>query len=121
MHGVYQPTHHHAVYTNIPPGNYTFRVKVFSGGDEKNYQERSIHITIAHPWWNTPFAWVFISFTYSHLLVYFPDYMRIKDRMDARDSDQKIRFRLTQYMLIVIRTPFDTHKGSSEMKSKMCL
>lgn len=81
---------HHAVYTNIPPGKYTFHVKVFNGSDKENYQERTIHITILHPWWNTWIAWmIYISFAV--IIVYYL-IKSYKNKLEARDSDQKIRF-----------------------------
>lgn len=82
--------HHHAVYTNIPPGKYTFRVKVFNGGDDKNYQERSIRITILSPWWNTRIAW--IAYFMATIIIMHYLIRAYKDRLEARDSDQKIRF-----------------------------
>ena len=82
--------HHYAVYTNIPPGSYTFRIKVFNRGDEKNFQERSIRIIILQPWWNTPFAWTIYVLVIALLILFLVK--AYKNRLDARDSDQKIRF-----------------------------
>lgn len=99
--------HHHAVYTNIPPGNYIFRVKVFSGGDEEHFQERSIHITISQPWWNTPYAWILYILLIGTLVYYL--IKGYKNRMEARDSDQKIRFFIN--IAHDIRTPLTLIKA----------
>lgn len=40
-----------AIYFNVPPGNYVFRVKVVNSFGV--WAERSIHITITPPWWQT--------------------------------------------------------------------
>lgn len=99
--------HHHAVYTNIPPGTYTFRVKVFSGGDAKDFQERSLIIVIAQPWWNTWVAWcVYIGLSTFLGFLLMKAY---KDRLEARDSDQKIRFFIN--IAHDIRTPLTLIKA----------
>ncbi|HEX2536617.1 MAG TPA: two-component regulator propeller domain-containing protein, partial [Chitinophagaceae bacterium] len=40
-----------AIYYNVPPGDYTFRVKAATSSGI--WAEKSIRITIAPPWWNT--------------------------------------------------------------------
>lgn len=102
------PTHHrHAVYTNIPPGKYNFHVKVFNGGNENNYQERTIQIYIQQPWWNTWIAWI----VYILLATIFTYYLikSYKNLLEARDSDQKIRFFIN--MAHDIRTPLTLIKA----------
>lgn len=99
--------HHHAVYTNIPPGKYTFHIKVFNGGNEENYQERTMYITIQHPWWNTWMAW----FVYTLLTVTIIYYLvkAYKNKLEAHDSDQKIRFFIN--VAHDIRTPLTLIKA----------
>lgn len=46
-----------ARYTNLPPGNYTFHVRSMSQNTGKLIGEATISIHIAHPWWNTVWAW----------------------------------------------------------------
>lgn len=99
--------HHHAVYTNIPPGKYIFHVKVFNGGNEENHQERTIRITILHPWWDTWMAWM----AYSLLAIIVVYYLikAYKNKLEARDSDQKIRFFIN--VAHDIRTPLTLIKA----------
>lgn len=99
--------HHHAVYTNIPPGKYTFHVKVFNGGNEENFQERTMRITILHPWWDTWIAWM----VYTLLAVTLVYYLirAYKNKLEARDSDQKIRFFIN--VAHDIRTPLTLIKA----------
>ncbi|MES2276130.1 MAG: two-component regulator propeller domain-containing protein [Bacteroidota bacterium] len=47
-----------AVYTNVPPGNYTFRVKTVSNYLFNNAPERSVAITILPPFWKTYWAYL---------------------------------------------------------------
>ena len=47
-----------ARYTNIPPGDYEFTVKCISKNTGEVLDSRSLHIHVAQPYWNTPFAWL---------------------------------------------------------------
>ena len=51
---VWMDTHsNEAQFTNIPPGNYTLRVKYDDGTSSNDNLIRSIHITILPPWYQT--------------------------------------------------------------------
>lgn len=83
-------SHHHAVYTNIPPGNYTFRTRVMRGGRPENFSERSISISVSRPWWKTlpAFAvYLLIVAGLSYILIH-----AWQNRREAKDSDRRIRF-----------------------------
>jgi PAS domain S-box-containing protein len=43
-----------ATYTNLDPGDYTFRVKASNNDGIWNEQGVTLHIRILPPWWNTP-------------------------------------------------------------------
>lgn len=45
-----------AVYTNVPPGNYTFRVKASNNDGIWNEEGVNLNITIVPPWWKTWWA-----------------------------------------------------------------
>lgn len=47
-----------ATYTNIPPGNYTFRVKASNNSGLWNETGLSLPITVTPPWWQTTMAYV---------------------------------------------------------------
>lgn len=42
---------HHATYTNLPPGSYTFAVKAINSDGVESDQARNIKIVISAPWW----------------------------------------------------------------------
>ena len=48
-----------AVYTNLDPGTYTFRLKARSDDGLWNTPEKSIKIVVSPPFWGTPYAYVF--------------------------------------------------------------
>ncbi len=56
-----------ATYTNLPPGDYTFRVKTLPLNNNKN--ERILSISVLPPFWKTDLAY-FIYFLFCLLLVY---------------------------------------------------
>ncbi len=47
-----------ATYTNLSPGEYTFRVKAANGDGVWNEEGASLSLTIAPPWWRTWWAWI---------------------------------------------------------------
>ena len=52
------PSHiHKAVYTNVPPGEYTFRLKASNNDGIWSKNEVSLPITIKRPWWATYWAY----------------------------------------------------------------
>ncbi|HEY0667909.1 MAG TPA: ATP-binding protein, partial [Sphingobacteriaceae bacterium] len=62
---------HSAVYTNLKPGNYTFRVKSINPSSALN-QERTIVIQISPPFWETYWAYFFylsVLFALSYFIV----------------------------------------------------
>lgn len=56
----YIGTQRSATFTNIDPGEYTFRVKGTSHDGAWNEEGASLKITILPPWWNT--WWAFLSY-----------------------------------------------------------
>jgi signal transduction histidine kinase/ligand-binding sensor domain-containing protein/CheY-like chemotaxis protein len=46
-------THRFATYTNLDPGNYTFRVKASNNDGVWNKKGTALNITITPPWWET--------------------------------------------------------------------
>lgn len=50
---IYCGNHSSANYTNLNPGDYTFRVKASNNDGVWNEEGKSIHLSIAPPFWNT--------------------------------------------------------------------
>jgi signal transduction histidine kinase/ligand-binding sensor domain-containing protein len=57
----YVGTKNEATYTNLEPGNYTFRVKASNNDGYWNEKGVSIEVRIHPPWWKT---WWFLTFIY---------------------------------------------------------
>lgn len=47
-----------ATYTNLSPGDYTFKVMCTNHGGQWNSQVRNLNIIITPPWWRTTFAYL---------------------------------------------------------------
>ncbi len=75
-------TEKRAFYFNVPPGNYTFRVK--GANNVGIWAEKSISIIITPPWWQTWWFW-----TIAALILIFAIYAIIKVRVGiVRRSEQ---------------------------------
>ena len=55
-------------YTNIPPGDYVFKVRAASTWDRWPDQEITLAVTIAPPWWRTTWAYAAYVFLFIGLL-----------------------------------------------------
>lgn len=98
---------HYTNYTNIPPGKYTFHVRVHNIKNPNVFQERSIKIQVKKPWWNSVLAlFIYIILT---IAVIYEISKLYKDRLEARDSNQKIRFFIN--LAHDIRTPLTLIKA----------
>ena len=84
-------TANRAVYTNIPPGKYVFRVKLvspfFTG---KNIPERSLYIHIRPPFWKTPLAFVLYVLVILFLVLLVLYYNKLMH--DVRSTREKLRY-----------------------------
>jgi signal transduction histidine kinase/ligand-binding sensor domain-containing protein/DNA-binding response OmpR family regulator len=76
-----------ATYTNLDPGDYTFRVKAATSNDVWNEQELTLHIKILPPFWKTPWAYVLYALVLAGIL-WFSRHMVVQRA--------RIRFQLEQ-------------------------
>ena len=47
-----------ATYTNLPPGNFVFRVKAANSDGVWNEEGASLRVTVQSPWWRTTWAYL---------------------------------------------------------------
>ncbi|MGL4293320.1 MAG: two-component regulator propeller domain-containing protein [Bacteroidales bacterium] len=83
-------TTHRATYTNIEPGKYRFRVKTFQPNKENETAEREIELLIHPPFWAT--WWAFSMYLLTACVILYFLIKFYKKRLEAKDSDLKIRF-----------------------------
>ena len=71
----------YAAYTNLEPGEYTFRVKASNSDGIWNEKGASLQIIIHPPWWHTPWAYLLYTFLGMGLLYGFRQYTVNRERM----------------------------------------
>lgn len=109
-----------AVYKDLRPGDYTFRVRI-SGSREA--QEAMVRVVIAQPWWNTWWAWLFYLIVVGGIGWYIIRLLRItyamrnRIRMDHEINDFKQRFFMN--VSHEFRTPLTLIQGSMERMRKV--
>jgi len=74
---IYSGTRRYASYTNLPPGEYTFRIKGTNNDGVWNEKGISVSIIITPPWWKTSFAYVLYSLL-TLSIIYFTWKMQVK-------------------------------------------
>lgn len=81
-----------ASYTNLPPGEYTFRVKGSNNDGKWNENGTSIKLRILPPWWKSTFAYIVYAFTILVSLFLILRYF-------VRRSDKKFKQQLEEYQI----------------------
>lgn len=77
-------------YTNIPPGDYIFRVKSMSKNGKLQLDEQSLRLHIAQPYWNTTLAWlIYIALLAG--ITYFV-WRFFANKMEKKHFSEKIQF-----------------------------
>ncbi|WP_462248481.1 hybrid sensor histidine kinase/response regulator [Ekhidna sp.] len=81
-----------ATYRNIPPGSYSFQVRVVDASNSSKGPISQINLLISPPWWKTIYA--FIAFSLSILILIYILYKYNTDRAKMRQSlqfEQRLR------------------------------
>ena len=68
---------HFASFTNLEPGEYTFKLKAANGDGVWSDEEKSIHIEVLPPWWRTTFAYILYFVLFAGLIF-------VIDRLQSR-------------------------------------
>ncbi len=101
-------TRRSAIYTNIPPGDYTFRVKAANSDGVWNTKGASIGMTIHPPWWMT--NWAYLGYGLSIIaLVFGVDRLQRrrvvgKERERSRIREVELQAQAAEARATVLRT-----------------
>lgn len=76
----YAGTDRRAVYTNIDPGKYSFRVKASNNDDVWNENDTSVMIRILPPFWNTWVAYIIYILAIAIILNAIFQYIKLKEK-----------------------------------------
>lgn len=109
---------HRATYTNLPPGNYVFRVKSIKPGVNASSSERILKIRIYPPWWKTRLAYfIYILLTLSIAVIIYKAITRINRYKNELAIEKKVNDLKLQFFTNIsheIRTPLTLIIGPLE-------
>ncbi len=97
-----------ATFTNLNPGNYTFRVKATNGDGVWGSNEAVLHMTVLSPWWRTGWFMGLVLLTLSALGFAFYSYRiwQIKEKEAIKTSLNK---RITEVKMEALRSQMNPH------------
>ncbi|KAA3614838.1 MAG: hypothetical protein D8M58_10310 [Calditrichaeota bacterium] len=89
-----------AIYPNLPPGNYNFRVKAANFNNYWNEEGASIKVTINYPWWRSSWAYVLYILLFAGLVFVFDRFQRrrllAKERAASEIKEAKLRAQVAE-------------------------
>ncbi len=92
-----------ATYTNLPAGNYVFKVKASNSNALSNTNYNSIQIKVLPPWWKTTYAYLGYLFVIILLLATFYYflyvYMKLKNNLKLEQIEKQTSIELHQAKL----------------------
>jgi len=113
-----------ATYTNLPSGNYTFRVKAFFEGNssDKDFVHNEIGIRILPPWYKTWWAFliymtIFMFMTLEILFYFINRRIRIQEHLELEKKEMKLSL-FTDFSheirtpLTLVITPLESMRNS---------
>ena len=113
-----QPTKEHcAVYRQLSPGNYSFRVRSNNGKDVWG-EETVMLFVIRQPWWNTCWAWLLYILTAGTLMVVsfllIRRIMRLHRKLDIERRVSAFKMEFYNRMERELRNPINVLQGAAE-------
>ena len=80
-----------ATYTNIPPGNYKFKVKAANSDGIWNTSPTTLEIRVTAPWWKTNLAtFIFLSLFLGIIITFYRFLnIRIKERLEIKRAREE--------------------------------
>ena len=84
-------THNSATYTNIPQGNYIFKVKATTSDGLKSKDITSISVSVSPPWWKTIWAYSFYALIIIGILYFLQKYSIIKAQEKSNLEFEKMK------------------------------
>lgn len=87
---------HFASFTNLDPGEYTFRLKAANGDGIWSDEEKAIYIEVLPPYWRTTFAYIFYFFAFASIVFGIDRFQRrrllakAKERMKIKEAELRV-------------------------------
>ncbi len=81
-----------ATYTNIPPGEYVFRVKAANSDGIWSEEASTLMLNISPPWWRTTAAYIVYGILFLGILYFFNQYTLIRVREKGRIAIEHMQY-----------------------------
>jgi signal transduction histidine kinase/ligand-binding sensor domain-containing protein len=108
----YLSTNRKVYFTNLAPGNYTFRLTAATNG--RWSQEKILQITITPPFWNTWWAWLVYSVVVIGLVYLVIQHFHKRSQEKKEKEIYEAKFEFFTNVAHEIRTPLTLIKGPVE-------
>lgn len=108
-------------YTNVAPGTYLLKVRNLRRSNGEIISEENLLLTIAEPWWNSWWAWLFYITLAATFLYYIFRYN--SNRLQKKHDEDKIKFFINtahdiRTPVTLIMAPLEDLNRSSELSEK---